>query len=159
MSDRLYTDPETHVEHTRLANPPLPLIKVVGVSGSGKSTLVRGLREAGYDARPVSQEHSHIADLWQQFDPPRILLYLEADLACQQHRRPDVAWTAEHLQEERIRLAHAFEHADLALNTARLDAPTLLKIVQAFLAARQVRRHNQPLPPLPATGSSRVATI
>ena len=51
----------------------LPVIKVVGVSAGGKSTLVRALREHGYDARAVSQEHSHSATLWKQFDVPRVL--------------------------------------------------------------------------------------
>jgi hypothetical protein len=152
MNDPQYTDLAKVAER-------LPLIKVVGVSGSGKSTLVRSLREAGYNARPVSQEHSHIADLWQQFDPPRILIYLDADLVCQERRRPDVTWTDENLQEEHTRLAHALAHADLTLNTSQLDAATVLKITRAFLARRQVRRHDQPLPPLPETGSPAVSAL
>jgi energy-coupling factor transporter ATP-binding protein EcfA2 len=154
MSETLYMDPETP---TGRPPPSLPLIKIVGVSGSGKSTLARSLREAGYNARPVGQEHSHIPHLWQQFDPPSILLYLEADLACQQRRRPDVTWTAENLQEERARLAHAFAHADLTLDTSQLAAAAILTITQAFLAARQVRHHDRPLAP-PSESAGAVAT-
>ena len=33
-------------------------IAIVGVCASGKTTLVAGLREAGYDAYNVAQEHS-----------------------------------------------------------------------------------------------------
>jgi hypothetical protein len=98
---------------------PLPLIKIAGVSASGKSTLVRGLREAGYNARAVSQEHSHVPDLWRQFDRPHLLVYLNTELAVQQARRPDVSWTAAELAEERERLAHAQAHADLQINTRR----------------------------------------
>ena len=50
----------------------LPLIKVVGISASGKSTLVKALRQRGYRARPVSQEHSNVPSLWQQFEEPEI---------------------------------------------------------------------------------------
>ncbi len=71
----------------------LPVIKVVGVSASGKSTLVKGLRAAGYDARPVSQEHSNVPDLWKQFDFPKVLIYLDVTLAMQEKRRPDVEWS------------------------------------------------------------------
>ena len=76
----------------------LPLNKVVGVSASGKSTLVAGLRQAGYYARPVSQEHSHLPDLWQQFDRGRVLIYLDNDLESQRQRRPDVSWDQQNLQ-------------------------------------------------------------
>ena len=89
-----------------------PLIKVVGISGSGKSTLVSVLRQAGYNARPVSQEHSHIADLWQRFDRLRFLIYLDADLASQMRRRPDVTWSKADWLTEHERLAHARAHAD-----------------------------------------------
>ena len=58
----------------------LPVIKVVGVSAGGKSTLVRLLRERGYDARAVSQEHSEVPTLWKQFEPPRVLIYLDTTL-------------------------------------------------------------------------------
>ena len=64
-----------------------PLIKVVGVSASGKSTLVTSLREVGF-ARPVSQEHSDVAELWKQFGFPRVLIFLDNDLAGQRGRRP-----------------------------------------------------------------------
>ena len=37
-------------------------IAIVGICASGKTTLVRGLREAGYDAYNVAQEHSCIHD-------------------------------------------------------------------------------------------------
>ncbi|MBX3015218.1 MAG: hypothetical protein KF832_27110 [Caldilineaceae bacterium] len=132
----------------------LPLIKVVGVSASGKSTLVTRLRQNGYHARPVSQEHSSVADLWQQFDKPHYLIYLDADLATQEQRRPDVTWSADYLQTERNRLAHAREHADLKIDTSTLTPAMIAQLVLAFLQQQRVRHGDTPLPPITATGSA-----
>lgn len=132
----------------------LPLIKVVGISASGKSTLVKGLRRAGYNTRPVSQEHSHVPDLWQQFDRPAVLIYLDIDLEAQRRRRPDVSWDEANLMIEQTRLAHAREHADLRLNTGQLEAEVVLQLVVAFLQSQRIRHADQPLPALGATGSA-----
>jgi hypothetical protein len=137
-----------------LMTEKLPLIKVVGVSASGKSTLVSGLRAAGWNARPVSQEHSDVQDLWKQFGFPKILIFLDNDLDGQQARRPDVSWDAANLTAERWRLRHAYEHADLRINTGSLTAGQVLEMVTAFLGARAIRRSATPLPPLPRTGGS-----
>jgi hypothetical protein len=132
----------------------LPVIKVVGISASGKSTLVKQLRNAGYDARPVSQEHSHIPTLWQQFDRPSLLICLEVDLAAQRQRRPDVSWDETAIAVEQTRLADAREHADLAINTTNLDAAAVFKLVLAYLESRGTRHAEQPLPMITATGSA-----
>jgi hypothetical protein len=132
----------------------LPLIKIVGVSASGKSTLVANLRRAGYHARPVSQEHSNIADLWKQFDRPALLIYLDVTLEAQRQRRPDVSWEAAYLQTERARLAHARDHADLKIDTSALTPETVWRIVQLFVEQQRIRHADQPLPLLNATGSA-----
>lgn len=137
------------------ANPivdRLPLIKVVGVSASGKSTLVVTLREFGYNARPVSQEHSDVAELWKQFGLPHILIFLDNDLDGQRSRRPDVEWDAVSLLVERDRLRNAHAHADLRINTATLTADQVRNVVVAFLEAKCIRRAQAPLPPIPRTG-------
>ncbi len=100
----------------------LPLIKVVGTSGSGKSTLVAGLRNRGYNARPVSQEHSDVPDLWQQFDRPFVLIYLYADLAAQQARRPGSGSGEESFRQEQRRLSYARRAADLRVDTSALTS-------------------------------------
>ena len=133
---------------------PLPIIKVVGISGGGKSTLVGALRPGGYDARPVSQEHSNVPDLWKRFDRPDYVLYLFASLEDQERRRQDVSWSAKAHQEEMDRLAHAREHADLRINTGELDPQEVYAVVLSFLKLRRVRHANHPLPPLRATGSA-----
>ena len=133
---------------------PLPIIKIVGISGSGKSTLVRGLRAKGYDARPVSQEHSNVPDLWQQFDRPAYLIYLNATLENQQARRQDVTWSAGAYKEEVRRLTHAREHADLRIDTAELTLDGVLHLAISYLTRRRVARSVQHLDPLPDTGTA-----
>jgi hypothetical protein len=131
----------------------LPIIKVVGVSASGKSTLVRALREQGYDARAVSQEHSHSATLWKQFDVPRVLIYLDSTLEAQQQRRPDVTWDAGNLAVERQRLHNAYAEADLRIDTAQLSGADVLRMTLAYLRAKRIRRAPDPLPPAGETGA------
>lgn len=132
----------------------LPLIKVVGISASGKSTLVKNLRNAGYNARPVSQEHSNIQDLWQQFDRPALLIYLDSKLEAQQQRRPDVTWDEHYLQAERARLAHARDHADLKLDTSAMTPEIVWYIVEHYVKQQRIRHAEQPLTLLKATGSA-----
>jgi hypothetical protein len=131
----------------------LPVIKVVGVSASGKSTLVRGLRERGYDARAISQEHSQVATLWKQFDVPRVLVYLDTTLEAQQQRRPDGDWTAASLHEERHRLGNAYADADLRINNAQLSSEEVLDMTLAYLRAKRIRHAAEPLPEAAATGA------
>lgn len=133
---------------------PLPIIKVVGISGSGKSTLVRALRAKGYDARPVSQEHSNVPTLWQQFDPPTYLIYLNASLESQEARRQDVTWSAAAHQEEIRRLTHARDHADLRIDTGELTPEGVYNVALSYLIRRRVRHADHPLDALPATGSA-----
>ncbi|MCE7983879.1 MAG: hypothetical protein DYG89_22120 [Caldilinea sp. CFX5] len=132
----------------------LPVIKVVGVSASGKSTLVARLRQAGYNARAVSQEHSNVLTLWQQFDRTSVLIYLDASLEIQRQRRPDVTWDAANLQMEQSCLAHARDHADLKIDTAALTSETVWRITEAFLQQQRIRHADQPLAPDNATGSA-----
>ncbi|MCB0062014.1 MAG: hypothetical protein KDE19_07860 [Caldilineaceae bacterium] len=132
----------------------LPLIKVVGISAGGKSTLVRALRQRGYQARPVSQEHSNVPTLWEQFDRPRLLLYLDIDLETQRARRPDVTWNKEWLVEERERLAHARDHADLIIDARHQSPEAVLQIALTFLQNKQIRHAPEPLPPIAPTGSA-----
>jgi len=129
-----------------------PLIKVVGVSASGKSTLVTALRELGYNARPVSQEHSDVVELWKQFGFPRVLIFLDNDLDGQRSRRPDVEWDDANLASEHGRLRSARDNADLRINTATLTAAQVRDLVVAYLEANRIRRAHSPLPPIPRTG-------
>ncbi|MEZ4581772.1 MAG: hypothetical protein R3A10_09080 [Caldilineaceae bacterium] len=71
----------------------------------------------------MSQEHSNVPDLWQQFDKPRVLILLDVTLDAQRQRRPDVTWAAWHFTELN-RLHHARSRADLQVNTSDLTLGT-----------------------------------
>lgn len=138
----------------------LPIIKVVGMSASGKSTLVKRLRALGYDARPVSQEHSNIPTLWQHFDQPAYdnphwLIYLDARLACQRARRPDVSWTPKWHQTEQSRLGHARGRADFRVDTSDMTPAAVAEVVLIFLRRHQIEHADEALPPITPTGGGR----
>jgi RNase adaptor protein for sRNA GlmZ degradation len=132
----------------------LPLIKVVGISASGKSTLVGTLRQLGYNARAASQEHSEVSYMWQRIHPPQVLIYLYADLATQQERRPDVQWSEAWLETEEKRLQHARDHADLFVDTRGLLPAETANQVVAYLQSQQIACADHSLSAVPATGSS-----
>lgn len=131
----------------------LDLVKIVGVSAAGKSTLVAGLREMGYNARPVAQEHSLVPDMWQRIRPPDLLIFLDADLTAQGERRPDVSWNEPWRRTELERLAHARCHADLVIDTSHLSPENVLQQAIEFLRVSSVEAAPGPLAELPRTGS------
>lgn len=154
MAPRRARKIEPRPEPAPVPSGDLPLIKVVGVSGSGKSTLVRGLRRAGYHARPISQEHSNVPTLWQQFEQATLLIYLNVSLEGQRTRRPDVTWSQTARQDEVRRLMHAWEHADLRIDTTHLSPASVLEVALTFLANQRIRNAPGPLEGIPATGSA-----
>jgi hypothetical protein len=109
-----------------------PLIAVVGPCASGKSLLVQALRERGYNAREVVQEHSYVSTMWQRITQPDLLVYLDVSGQVANQRRPtDVGagWWDELGQ----RLHHARQHADLYVHTDALTDQEVLGKVLAFL--------------------------
>ena len=144
---------EVHPWKDRNQPLPLPLIKIVGISGAGKSTLVKGLRNRGYDAYPISQEHSGMPDLWRQYGEPRVLIYLDVDLESQRVRRPDVAWTSQALHEEQARLKHAREHAHLRISTSPMPPDQVLSLALTFLVHEKIHHAEEALPPVRKTGT------
>jgi len=128
------------------------LVKVAGVSAAGKTTLVAALRQLGYNARPVAQEHSEVPDMWQRIRPPRWLLFLDADLPAQGARRPDVNWSEPWRRTELERLEHARGHADLLIDTSSLTADGVLRQAVRFLRLNGVQPASRPLAELPRTG-------
>lgn len=109
-----------------------PLIAVVGPCASGKSQLVQALREQGYNAREVLQEHSYAPTMWQRITRPDVLIYLDVTEAVAHQRRPSDApagwWgTLAH------RLRHARQHADLYIHTDELTIGEVIERALAFL--------------------------
>jgi dephospho-CoA kinase len=115
---------------------PAPLrVAVVGPCASGKSTLVATLRAAGYEARHPAQEHSYVPDMWRRLVDPDVLIYLDISYEALLARRPHFG-EREYLEREKARLAHAREHADLAVDTSGMTAEAVRRQVIAFLARR-----------------------
>ena len=111
------------------------LIGVVGPCASGKTTLTAGLKQLGYRARQIAQEHSYVKDMWQRLTKPDLLIFIDASypVTCQRRR---LDWTEEEYAEQHRRLAHARQHADLYLNTDNLTVGEVLERVVQFIQAR-----------------------
>lgn len=113
---------------------PTPIrVAVVGACASGKSTLVAALREAGYEARHVAQDHSFVPDMWLRVGRPDILIYLDVDYRSIKLRRPKTTLRDSDLAEQERRLAHAREHCDLYLDTRPLEPQEVREQALQFL--------------------------
>lgn len=123
-----------------------PRIAVVGPCSAGKSTLVSALREAGYDARHVAQEHSYVPAMWQRISKPDLLIYLDLSYAVARARRPYIDGGAERLAEQHRRLAHARKHCHLYVNTNELTPQQVQARVLAFLQDRHLALAAKPAP-------------
>ncbi len=108
-------------------------VAVVGACASGKSTLVAALKEAGYEARHVAQEHSYVPAMWQRISRPDVLIYLDIDFSTLVTRRPWLNFRPEHLAEQNRRLEHAREHCHLYVNTNQLNSGEVQVQVLSFL--------------------------
>lgn len=108
---------------------------MVGPCASGKSSLVTALREAGYQAHHVVQEHSYVPYMWQRITQPDVLIYLDVSYEQARQRRR-ITWGPERLAEQAQRLAHARAHADLYLNTDSMEKHEVVQRVLVFLASR-----------------------
>jgi dephospho-CoA kinase len=120
-------------------SPALLRVAVVGPCASGKSTLVAALREAGYDARHPAQEHSYVPDMWRRLVDPDVLIYLDISYEALLARRPHFG-EPEYLEREKARLAHAREHADLAVDTSGMTTEAVREQVLAALKGVKVQR-------------------
>lgn len=109
-----------------------PLIAVVGPCAAGKTLLVRALRERGFNAREVAQEHSYAPAMWQRITQPDVLIYLDVSWEVARRRRPTDAG-ADWWEEQAHRLRHARGYADLILDTDDLTPEHVLDRALAFL--------------------------
>jgi RNase adaptor protein for sRNA GlmZ degradation len=112
-------------------------VVVVGVCSSGKSTLVEALKEKGYQAHAVSQEHSYVPHLWQRTDPD-VLIYLDASIHTIRGRGR-TRWRQALLDEEHRRLHHAREHSDIYIPTDCLSPHDVAARVLTFLKSKERR--------------------
>lgn len=118
--------------------------KVIGITGvccSGKTILVEELKEMGYEAKEIAQEHSGVSDLWEQIKVD-FLVILDCSYETIRKRR-DVAWPQERLDRQRKALAKAIAGCDLYLNTDALSPEQVLNQVvrgykRKFASGREV---------------------
>jgi adenylate kinase family enzyme len=111
------------------------LIGVVGPCSAGKSTLIGALKEKGYPARHIAQEHSFVPDMWQRMVNPWVLIYLDVSYQESMRRRPLDMSKAE-FEEQVQRLSNALEHADYYIYTDGFTPQQVLNAVENFLARR-----------------------
>ena len=108
------------------------LIGVVGPCGSGKSTLTDALDSLGYSTRHIAQEHSYVKDMWKRLTNPDVLIFLQASYPVTSQRR-NLNWTEKEYMEQQRRLAHAYEHADLIIDTDNRNISEVLELALIFL--------------------------
>ncbi|NOY99040.1 MAG: hypothetical protein GXP40_07540 [Chloroflexi bacterium] len=104
------------------------LIGVVGPCAAGKSTLVGGLKQRGYRARHIAQEHSYVKDMWQRLTNPDILVFLQVSYPLTVERR-NLDWNESEYAEQQRRLSHARQHADVHIQTDDLTPEEVLEYV------------------------------
>ena len=108
-------------------------IGLVGVCGAGKTTLTARLKPYHQNVRQIAQEHSFVPDMWQRLAAPDLLIFLEASYPVTLQRKP-FNWTENEYREQIHRLRHAFEHADIHINTDHRSPDEILEIALAFIA-------------------------
>lgn len=111
-------------------------IAIVGPCAAGKTTLAVALRERGWEARQVVQEHSYVPDMWREINPPDKLIFLDASFEVCTERK-DLSWTPADYQEEQRRLSHARYHCDFYLDTDDLTQQEVLQKALEFLSGGQ----------------------
>lgn len=107
-------------------------VGIVGPCGSGKSTIIAELESRGFPCRHIAQEHSYVKDMWKRISNPDVLVFLQASFpVCTRRRNLD--WNESEYAEQQRRLAHAFEHADLIVDTDPLTPQEVAQRVLDFL--------------------------
>lgn len=121
-----------------------PHIAFVGPCGAGKSTLTKQFRALGMRVRMPAQEHSGIPDLWRKRMEPDYLIALDAPNDILRSRRPRALLMHDaFLAKERRRLAHAFAHADLKLDTSSMSVDEAVEVVLAWLNEQESLTEHQ----------------
>lgn len=103
-------------------------VAVVGTCASGKTSVTTALKERGFDAYAVAQEHSAIPNLWNHQQPERVV-FLENSLETVRRRRADDVWPEWIYQVQLKRLAAARNHADIVVTTDDLSLNDVVDMV------------------------------
>jgi len=115
------------LHHNKPSPSPKDVVRIgiVGPCAAGKTTLINGLKQHGIEARPIAQEHSYVADMWQRISRPDVLIYLDVSFPVSQKRRK-MDWNQQEHQEQIHRLRHARKHAHIYINTDPLTPSQVL---------------------------------
>jgi len=117
-------------------------IGLVGPCGAGKSTLAKLLRSIGYtQVRHIAQEHSFAPAMWQRLVNPDVLIFLEVSYENTCKRR-NLNWTPREYQQQLHRLRHAYDHADLILDTNPLTPEEALAQILAYITSSNPENHS-----------------
>jgi ABC-type cobalamin/Fe3+-siderophores transport system ATPase subunit len=108
------------------------LIGIVGPCGAGKSTLIADLKKSGYNARQIAQEHSYVPDMWKRLSRPHVLIFLEVSYSNTVIRRK-LDWTENEYLEQLKRLDHAYQHANIIIDTNNLTSEQVFEKVIKLL--------------------------
>lgn len=114
------------------------IIGIVGPCSAGKSTLIGRLEEKGYNCRHIAQEHSYVPDMWQRLVNPVALIYLDVSYDESMNRRPMNINQSE-FQEQKNRLLHAYQNADLNIYTDELDPDEIQNLVLKYLREQDIQ--------------------
>jgi hypothetical protein len=108
-------------------------VGLVGPCKSGKTLLKRGLNDHGFLVKHIAQEHSYVSDMWQRIAKPDVLIFLEVSYQ-ETLKRSTLSWSENEYSQQIVRLSHAFQHADLIINTSGQTPQQVLNTALEFLA-------------------------
>lgn len=112
---------------------PNAAVVVVGPCASGKSTIVEGLRERGFDAYSVAQEHSIIRDLWRRREPD-LVIFLDVSLDAIRARRGNPNWPEWIYDLQMERLEPARTNATVVVDTSVKSPAEILGDLEVVIA-------------------------
>lgn len=116
-------------------NPPQSKDVVIGLVGpckSGKTLLKRGLVDQGFKVKHIAQEHSYVKEMWKKIANPDVLIYLEASYPTTLERST-LNWSQAEYDQQIIRLEHAYQNADLIIDTNNRSPGEVLKAALKFI--------------------------
>lgn len=108
------------------------LLGIVGPCSAGKSTLIGKLNKKGFICRHIAQEHSYVPDMWLKIVNPRVLIYLDVTYEISLQRR-HLNLTSQEFEEQKMRLSHAHQNAQVYLHTDPYSPQEVFQSVMASL--------------------------
>lgn len=108
------------------------VIGLVGPCKSGKTLLKRGLVDRGFAVKHIAQEHSYVKEMWEKIANPDILIFLEASYPTTLERST-LTWSQAEYAQQIIRLEHAYQNADLIIDTNNRSPGEVLKTALEYI--------------------------